>query len=617
MPDPVLFLCNRARRPATGWEEAVTLSIGGEGIVRFDHEALLRRLGSPVTNRMIDLVEIAAFVYAGDARVRRGGITEPRQGAFWRRNFVFRIGVRDADFWGRQDVVDALVDLLGFLSDDDYTFEFEQVDRLAPHQGQFGLSSNAGVKAQDVVMFSGGLDSLSGAIDLLGHGRKLALVSVQTADRVGGTQRVLSSLLKDRFGASRQEHFQLGIKLKKDFAKERTHRTRAFLFAAIGTAVARAVDLDVLHFFENGVLSLNLPIASAVVGTRATRTTHPRTLKLFSKLFELCMDAPFRVINPWFELTKTDVVSRLEQRGCADLINDTRSCARTRVTNNAQPHCGRCSQCIDRRFAVLAAGLEAEDAAEAYEIDLLFGPRQSGPDLVLALSYHDAARRMAGLDAHALMTEFPETAQVLSHLDRPRKTAIEAVIKLHRRHGAQVIGVTRRATHENSERLATQSLDPDCLLVRIVGQGAQAPQARPSPRPTDNAAAMPVLIGAFKDNERPPLFRLKEIGDISGVGATTLLALRDDYQAGLQGGLLPEHFPFMPSPQLAERLGIEDEAGLRQRLHRVRIKFKKLMEAAGLPAPDVNDLVDTHPRKGYRINPTRVRIVSWAELTAD
>ena len=41
------------------------------------------------------------------------------------------------------------------------------------------------------------------------------------------------------------------------------------------------------------------------------------------------------------------------------------------------PHCGQCSQCIDRRFAILAAGQEHEDPAEAYKVDLFLGERES------------------------------------------------------------------------------------------------------------------------------------------------------------------------------------------------------------------------------------------------
>ena len=37
---------------------------------------------------------------------------------------------------------------------------------------------------------------------------------------------------------------------------------------------------------------------------------------------------------------------------------------------NLNPHCGKCSQCIDRRFAMIAAGQEHNDPDEAYKVNL-------------------------------------------------------------------------------------------------------------------------------------------------------------------------------------------------------------------------------------------------------
>ena len=40
------------------------------------------------------------------------------------------------------------------------------------------------------------------------------------------------------------------------------------------------------------------------------------------------------------------------------------------------PHCGQCSQCIDRRFAILAAGQDEDDPEDAYKVDLLLDGRE-------------------------------------------------------------------------------------------------------------------------------------------------------------------------------------------------------------------------------------------------
>jgi 7-cyano-7-deazaguanine synthase in queuosine biosynthesis len=66
-----------------------------------------------------------------------------------------------------------------------------------------------------------------------------------------------------------------------------------------------------------------------------------------------------RVDNPYFWHTKTDVLQEMRRLGFQHLIAHTRSCAHVRDMTRMHSHCGRCSQCIDRRFAVLATGLVA------------------------------------------------------------------------------------------------------------------------------------------------------------------------------------------------------------------------------------------------------------------
>ena len=48
--------------------------------------------------------------------------------------------------------------------------------------------------------------------------------------------------------------------------RKSTHRARSFLFASLGAVTARLFDLDRIKFFENGIVSLNLPLVAQVVG---------------------------------------------------------------------------------------------------------------------------------------------------------------------------------------------------------------------------------------------------------------------------------------------------------------------------------------------------------------
>jgi len=615
MADPRLFFCNASGMARGAWAGAERLEIGAAGgSINFDHEAFFRRIGSSIQDRLIDLVEIAAFVYAADARISRGGVTEPQQGASWRRRFVMRIGVRDASFWSSAPVREALTSMLVFVSEDDFAFDFVSGSGLAPRQSHFALACEAPVRLDEIIMFSGGLDSLAGAVSACGEGCRPGLVSIATSSKISPVQRDLAKALGKRYPGRPPELFQIGLNLKKRFGREDTHRTRAFLFSALGAAVAISLGKRRLNFFENGVLSLNLPIAAAVVGARATRTTHPQTLFDLSRLFSLVTGDNFEVRNPFFFLTKTDVVRRLQEGGAADLIRYSRSCAHVRQSSQYTPHCGRCSQCIDRRFAILAAGLADQDPAEAYAVDLLTGHRPAGRDRVLALAYYDFARKARDMTTCDLLVQFPEVARALALLGCPEAEAVRRLHELHHRHGEQIVSVMSAAARQHAEDLVMRRLDAGSLLVMSVGSEAGAGDDVPARRLPESATNVGMIMIAFGSHKGHPTVWVAGVGLLKGVGVEVMRALRAPHEQDIAAGRMPENFAFVPSVTLVRDLGLDSEEVLRRRIKRLRDNFDKLMGQAGFPAPDISDLIESQPRQGYRINPTRVRIVSWSEV---
>ncbi|MDQ3524698.1 MAG: 7-cyano-7-deazaguanine synthase, partial [Chloroflexota bacterium] len=154
---------------------------------------------------------------------------------------------------------------------------------------------------------------------------------------------------------------------------EQTQRSRSFFFAALGLLAARSSGARRVRFFENGVISLNLPIARQVIGTMATRTTHPLGLQRLQTLLSLVAAEDITVDNPFTWLTKTEVVARLNTHGGAGMAGHSVSCSNVRDRTRLYTHCGACSQCLDRRFAMISAGLADFDPAEMYETELLEG----------------------------------------------------------------------------------------------------------------------------------------------------------------------------------------------------------------------------------------------------
>ena len=93
---------------------------------------------------LIDLIEIAAYVYCADQATSRGGEALAAMGSDWRRRFRFVIPVRHPDHWSNPKVLEPLGDALSFLSDDDYTFEFEKATNPVPPGNYLELSDESG-----------------------------------------------------------------------------------------------------------------------------------------------------------------------------------------------------------------------------------------------------------------------------------------------------------------------------------------------------------------------------------------------------------------------------------------------------------------------------------------
>jgi hypothetical protein len=327
-----LILCGGARR--TGGDSILRLALNGRlQNITLRLEDISRKLNRNVPGLLIDLIEIAAYVYCADQAISRGGEVQRAMGADWRRDFRFVIPVRNPDRWSDPRVLETLCTTLSFLSEDDYAFEFEKAPNPVPFQDylEFGDDGGAAFKADEVVLFSGGLDSLSGAIEELSTTEKrIALVSHHSSSKIFDYQKRLIADLNERF-PKRLIHLPVLMTRQQETlpAPEYTHRSRSFLYAALACAVVRLFGKGQVRFFENGVLSINLPISEQVVGSRATRTTHPLVLERFREFFSAAVGKAIEVENPFIWKTKAEVIRSIVDRGCGELIKHTVRTLRT------------------------------------------------------------------------------------------------------------------------------------------------------------------------------------------------------------------------------------------------------------------------------------------------
>ena len=612
-----LVLCGGVEEPQVASEQSLRLALHGRSPnVRLQILDISRRLLANVPDVLADLLEVASYVYAADSAISRGGKTDTQTGRRWRRKFRFEIPVRLPGLWSSDPVLSALVETLSFLSDDSYEFEFRAITDAPTMEEYFEFKDKeeTAFTPDEVILFSGGLDSLSGTVEeLVGYGKKVALVSHRSASKIAGAQKGLVDKLRSRFGANRVLHVPVWANLDGTLGKEPTHRTRSFLFAALGVVTARMFGRDSIRFFENGVVSLNLPPVAQVVGARATRTTHPQTLAGFQSLFSAVLGSDFGVDNPFTWMTKTEVIERIAANDCSDLIRDTRSCTRVHDMTRLHPHCGQCSQCIDRRFAVLAASQEHEDPAEAYKVDLFTDKRPVGPDREMALGYVRSASMVNRMEDTAFFARYGEASRVVRHFSEPADVVAERIFDLYRRHASAVCRVFDGAIASHSEALRQGDLPADSLLPLVVGQhqgGASYHVPSEMPEQLD-VVRVEIRIAIDEEGQRVVF---DGWGEVKGVGAALIIALAEPFRRAMLGELPPERYPFTESGELCRTTGCDNEETFRRRVLRCRNRIKKLAKAAGDPPPSIESVIENIQWRGYRLNPDRVRIVALTEV---
>ena len=371
----VVFPCDGAAIPREwrgGDVETVALHTRGP------HKVMNLRIEDPehafvgrLDGRAYDLVRIASYVYAADQTVSRGGDADWRLDR-WERDLRLAIPVNAPDVWSSPPVTRALQECVGFLTQDQWRFAFEPAgaddDRqlLLPEAGpRSGLSTDV------VVPFSGGMDSLATVLAELTEKRRPLLVSHRSWGLVEGQRRKLAAALRHRFGPGSVSVLDATVHRTGNEARERTRRSRAFLYGALALAAAHRMGAAAVLLSDNGVVSLNLPTNRQLVGARTSRSTHPRYIVLLNTLATAVLDQPPEIRNPLWDRTRREVVERIAAAGQPELIGATLSCVNVQRRPRTRPHCGSCSQCIDRRFATVGAGLKEYDPPERYGLDML------------------------------------------------------------------------------------------------------------------------------------------------------------------------------------------------------------------------------------------------------
>ena len=393
-------------------------------------------------DRILDLLEIAAYVYCADRLVSRGNKAN-LESHNWARLFHFAIKVRDFDFWNSSAVKEGLKNAIRFMSGDrGYHFTFEpghstpQADLFDKEMFQTEPQQN-----MKVVLFSGGLDSLAGIVESLeSSSDPLCLVSHRSGQpRTAKTQDQLVRALHERY-PNRIKHYKFNCSLSRIRAKEETQRTRAFLYTSIAYALAHAFSQREFFVYENGITSINFPKRQDQMNARASRTTHPQAMALLENLFSEIAESKINISTPFLWKTKTDIFHLLGELGRTDLITSTVSCSQTFRHPGQATHCGGCSQCIDRRFAAYGAELDDVDDSGIYTLDFISREIENAEVRTTVLDYFRQTKNFAEWDLETfyskMVNELVDLVDYVPGADEEEK--VRKIWGLCQKHGGQV-----------------------------------------------------------------------------------------------------------------------------------------------------------------------------------
>ncbi|MBN1125975.1 MAG: hypothetical protein JXA82_13285 [Sedimentisphaerales bacterium] len=470
-----LFLCNDAVKKQRPEQKVIHIKTSNKrehDKIHLEIAALEEQLKDNLPDVMTDLLEIATLVYVAGQLTSRGGSKEIEYGYKWFRDFEMAIPVREYELWSDFQIKELLEEILKFVSGEKYEFHFTRKSKTSPELLGFKPSPIGDKDIEEVLLFSGGLDSFSGAVkEMHGEKKKVALVSHCSETKITGLQQKLYEYIANTCEGPNPLHVPAKIWKGGRFHTKDTHqRNRSFLYAALGAAVAKTIGLKRVRFYENGIISCNLPFDGQTYQARRTRTTHPRFLSKMSELVEELTKEDFIFENLYAYKTRVDVIQEIINLEHQDGIIDTRSCVKSRYEGDIR-HDGVCSQCIDRRFATIAADCQQYDPQKRYKFNIFTDELNKIPDRTMALGFSYLADIVETFDLDAFTKYFTaDLLEVANYIPLPNEEAIKVIYNLYKRFAKQFNQVLDMKLGEHPSEIRSGKWPKGCLLNMISHQ---------------------------------------------------------------------------------------------------------------------------------------------------
>lgn len=297
---------------------------------------------------------------------------------------------------------------MDFLSGDRWSLAFEDHPLEPPSRQENFVPPDLDA----VSLFSGGLDSLAGAIDQLANGDRVVFVAHLDAGITSKRQKLLWDELKGKYTNNALSLRRLMLRPAAaggrfdhslpDREREPSTRARSLLFITAAIAVADALDPACpVVMPENGFIGINVPLTSARQGSLSTRTTHPHFIGLLREVIA-GVGLRHELYNPFRLSTKGEILATCADRALLEkLAPISLSCSHpeaSRHRTRKEGNCGYCWPCLIRRASMHHVGW---DATGDYIFDAL-----TNADLLQPASQSGASLRAAVASLHDEPTQF-------------------------------------------------------------------------------------------------------------------------------------------------------------------------------------------------------------------
>ncbi|UVK35802.1 hypothetical protein LHFGNBLO_006016 (plasmid) [Mesorhizobium sp. AR10] len=390
-----------------------------------------------------DLIDLAGAIYRIESQIRRRP-TDPAV------RWELDIPVRDPDFWTSTGGP-LLASCLGFLNRARWIPTFyarsDAVEFIHPEPDER--------KVDQITLFSGGMDSLSGAGSHAGARDPIQLVSFYH-----GQARLQSEL-----AAELGYHLPTQWRLTGRRGREGMNLIRSFMFLSLGAAVAESYGARRIVQYENGVLGTAVPQSGNFI---TTRHAHPETHRRIVKLFDAVFGGSFTILNPFLPLTKREVgetlVAALGAARAEKLFRRTETCwylfqpkVGGLVKANGQP-CGVCTPCIVRRTArPMEAAAGAWPDWPGYAFDLT-DPRY-GEHPVVGITFRGYLElidiALSAPNDTALIDDLaPEARALIDEVDGPDEALVAGVLRRFAGEFCNTFGISHGSNNGNKQRKA-------------------------------------------------------------------------------------------------------------------------------------------------------------------